>query len=241
MGIPYITPVPFFGNAKDRLLFRKSFSDLQQELYAKFDGHPVAGIFEGRIPILLIRDPEIIRNIMVRDFECFVDRLTTPIRPKSVNESMLLCLKGSEWRDVRHISTPIFTSGKMKAMSHLITDCTNQMINYLDKFYEGKEIEMKEFFGRFTLDVIASCAFGIQCDSLANPDAEFVKVIARFNELTLFNVIALILSVVVFQSSKLAKLLGVRFMNQETTAYLSKVVLNTKAKREVSHSFFCIL
>ncbi|KAF4519270.1 hypothetical protein B566_EDAN002159 [Ephemera danica] len=232
MGIPFIPPTPFFGNVADRLMFRKSFSDVQQELYTKFDGHAVAGIYEGRIPMLLIRDPELIKIVMVRDFECFIDRFTTTIRPKSVNESMLLCLKGTEWKDIRHISTPIFSSGKLKAMTHLITNCTEQMINYLDKFHYDEDIEMKEFFGRFTLDVIASCAFGVQCDSLANPEAEFVKVMSRFNDLSLFNIAALILSVVIFSSSTLAKLLGVRFMNQDTVNYLTKFVLDAKSRRE---------
>ena len=46
-------------------------------------------------------------------------------------------------------------------------------------------MEMKQFFERFTLDVIATCAFGIQCNSLKDPDAEFVKIASRFNDITL--------------------------------------------------------
>jgi hypothetical protein len=46
---------------------------------------------------------------------------------------------------------------------------------------------MKELFGRFTLDVIATCAFGVQCDSLKDRNAEFVKIAARFNDISLLN------------------------------------------------------
>jgi len=42
---------------------------------------------------------------------------------------------------------------------------------------------MKAFFERFTLEVIATCAFGIQINSLKDPDNEFVKIAARFNDI----------------------------------------------------------
>jgi hypothetical protein len=48
-------------------------------------------------------------------------------------------------------------------------------------------MEMKAFFERFTLEVIATCAFGIQCNSLKDPDNEFVKIAARFNDITFFD------------------------------------------------------
>jgi cytochrome P450 family 9 len=36
-------------------------------------------------------------------------------------------------------------------------------------------VEMKDLFTRFTNDVIATSAFGIQCDSLNNPKNEFYE------------------------------------------------------------------
>jgi cytochrome P450 family 6 len=52
---------------------------------------------------------------------------------------------------------------------------------------------MKAFFERFTLEVIATCAFGIQCNSLKDPDNEFVKIAARFFDVTFFNRILVVL------------------------------------------------
>lgn len=43
MGVFHIEPVFFFGNAKERVLFKKSFHEFHRELYFKFKGHRYAG------------------------------------------------------------------------------------------------------------------------------------------------------------------------------------------------------
>jgi hypothetical protein len=74
---------------------------------------------------------------------------------------------------------------------------------------------MKEFFGRFTLDVIAACAFGVQCDSLKDPEAEFVRIAATFNDITLPNRI-LIFFVILFVP-QFARFFPLSFLNKRVS------------------------
>ncbi len=43
-------------------------------MYNKADGHKYFGVYFLGMPTLTIRDPEIIRSILVKDFDHFVDR-----------------------------------------------------------------------------------------------------------------------------------------------------------------------
>lgn len=72
--------------------------------------------------------------------------------------------------------TPTFTSGKMKMMFHTIEAVGKELENCIDKLCEnGKAIDMKDLFARFTTDIIGSCVFGIEINSIKNPNAEFRK------------------------------------------------------------------
>lgn len=57
-----------------------------------------------------------------------------------------------------------------------LLQCGESFKEYLQKQAENEEtVEMKNVLNNFTLDVIASCAFGLEIDSFNNPDSEFKK------------------------------------------------------------------
>ncbi|XP_059479282.1 probable cytochrome P450 6a14 isoform X2 [Neocloeon triangulifer] len=238
MGVPFQKPHLLFGNTGKRITFKISYAEMLVELYQQFDGEKIAGIYEGRLPRLMIRDPELLRQVMVRDFDSFVDRAVISIHPNSYEENMMLSLRGSHWKAVRSVATPIFSSGKIKAMSHLVTKCADQISEYLDEYVipKGGEVDAKELFGRFTLDVIGTCAFGVQCNSLQDPDAEFVRVISKFMEMSIWMRVRLFFSLLICGSATLARLMGVHFMNQETVRYIAGLVFNSKKERVAQNS-----
>jgi cytochrome P450 family 6 len=62
----------------------------------------------------------------------------------------------------------------MKMMFQTLVDCGIELGTILEKSALDEEIiEIKDILARYSTDVISSCAFGIQCNSLKNPDAEF--------------------------------------------------------------------
>jgi cytochrome P450 family 6 len=83
--------------------------------------------------------------------------------------------KGIEWKNMRAKLTPTFTSGKMKMMFETVLSICEEMISYLNENEKSFEIEMKDILARFTTDVIGNVAFGLDINSMKNPDSMFRK------------------------------------------------------------------
>lgn len=129
-------------------------------------------------PILFVGDPELIKCIMVRDFDHFTDRRT--FRLKGGRDwylhNMLSGKTGSEWKALRALVSPIFTSGKIKHMFPLVCrNADNLVAHSLKQAATRPFVDMKDNFGRFSIDTIASCAFGIESNSLEDENSDFVK------------------------------------------------------------------
>lgn len=73
---------------------------------------------------------------------------------------------------MRATLSPAFTGSKMRLMFELVADCADDVVkHFLKKIENGEkiEVEMKDFFTRYTNDNIASCAFGLKINSFADP------------------------------------------------------------------------
>jgi cytochrome P450 len=133
LGIPYAKPTPFVGNLKECALLKTSTAEQLQRIYKEHSDKPYVGILTIDKPSLLIRDVELVKNILVNDSQSFIDHMIT------INEDLepvisrgLFLLKGQIWRQVRTSLTPVFTSGKIKMMFHLMDICCKQLADYLD-------------------------------------------------------------------------------------------------------------
>lgn len=72
--------------------------------------------------------------------------------------------------------TPAFSSGKIKSMFPLVCDKADVLVKTLMKqASENPHVDMKKMFGRYTTDAIASCAFGLECNSVVDETAEFPR------------------------------------------------------------------
>lgn len=70
-GVRFISPVIPFGNIKDMILLRKAIGETIKELYDAFPEEPFIGTYELTKPMLIIRDPELIKRVTMKDFSHF--------------------------------------------------------------------------------------------------------------------------------------------------------------------------
>lgn len=174
-GVHYIKPIPYFGNYKDVFLLQQNLGVFIANMYKKMEGHKFGGLFQLREPILLVRDPEVIKNVLVRDFNVLTDRGLFTGNKENPLSQHLFSMDGNKWKWLRAKLSPTFTSGRMKGMFPLIVDVGRQLATQVSqRIASGNcELEMKDLAARYSTDVIGSCVFGIECNSLAEPDSEF--------------------------------------------------------------------
>ncbi|XP_046422449.1 uncharacterized protein LOC124180747 [Neodiprion fabricii] len=175
-NVTEVPPKPFFGNFLDCCLFRQSASGCLNAVYQQAKGLPYIGFYIFDKPALMLRDPEINRRILIKDFSYFVDRYAKSAESDPIGSANLFLLKNPAWKSLRHKITPIFTSGKIRRMFHLMLAVGEDLDTHLSALQlegNGNIVEAKEIAVRFTTDVIASCAFGLRANCLNHPKAEF--------------------------------------------------------------------
>jgi len=74
-GINGPKPIPFFGNVAEFILGKKCMGDIYKEIYDRYSKESLVGIFLRGNPVLLLRDPEYIKQVLIKDFATFADRI----------------------------------------------------------------------------------------------------------------------------------------------------------------------
>ncbi|KAJ8888147.1 hypothetical protein PR048_007634 [Dryococelus australis] len=172
-GVHSMKPVVFFGNTKDKILMVRSFTDVQADIYRRTDGHKFVGFYDATTPVLMVKDLELIKNVLVRDFPCFMDR-GLPSDTRNPINANLFALGGSKWRKLRSKLTPTFTLAKIKTMSKLMVECSEELVEWLEDINSSEDVvEVKEVAAKYTTDVIGSCVFGLQINAIKDPNCEF--------------------------------------------------------------------
>ena len=130
---------------------------------------------------LIIHDPMMIKQILVRDSDHFVNRDRVEnnyVVDKYLGRSVLM-LRDQKWREMRTMLSPVYTSSKMKYMYSLLIESLEDFV----KFHEEKvklsggelEIETHDVFARITADGIATTALGFKGDCVRNKDSKIYE------------------------------------------------------------------
>ena len=229
-NVPYAKPTFPFGNFGDMFFFKASVGQLFENIYKELDGEKYGGTYALTKPGFIFRDPDIIKNVLVKDFFSFHDRGFFIDEETEPLTGHLFLLRGNRWRNLRVKLSPTFTSGKMKMMFQTLVECGHELGSILEKSANNEEIiEIKDILARYSTDVISSCAFGIQCNCLKNPDAEFRQWGRKLFAPSLrFSVILFIASI--FPS--LLRVLKVRLLDPKISKYFLSMVEETVSYRE---------
>ncbi|XP_076029316.1 cytochrome P450 6k1-like [Oratosquilla oratoria] len=223
--------IPILGHILILFSVTRSRFEFLHEIFEKTKA-PFVGLYEGLRPVLVVRDLRCLKSIMVKDFNHFVDR--RPFRLSDADadvREMLGFLNGEQWKELRAILSPVFTSSKLHELFPLLNAKSKKLVDWCLR-QEGRKVEMKAMFSRFTLDDIASCAFGLDSNSLDNEDDEFAKAAVKFTQPGFVSLLKLIAMAV---TPWLCKRLNVSLFHPAKQSLVNVTLQSLKDRKTCEH------
>lgn len=236
--------VPFIGSSINFLklvLGQISLPDIEKIFYddAKSTGSPFVGFSDAfSVPSYYITDLDLIKQLLVKDFDHFVNRrrVLNEDSPE-VFRKQVVNMEHEEWKGLRSKLSPTFTTGKIRKMFQIFGNSNQRLVEYLERLVgsSGGDINMCDVMGKYAMDVIASCAFGIDSKCFENPVgvmSEFEKygqdLQFKFKPAFLFRFVLNLLA------PWLAKFLRVEAFDAEPHKYFKRVILEVLKHRRAT-------
>uniref|UniRef100_A0A8C5RWF1 Cytochrome P450 3A n=1 Tax=Laticauda laticaudata TaxID=8630 RepID=A0A8C5RWF1_LATLA len=221
LGIPGPMPLPFIGTAFWLRHGRTNFDIACFKKYGK-----IWGTYEGRQPMLAITDPDLIKIILVKEsYSTFLNRGN--FFPRGQLNTSIVTAQDEQWKRIRTVLSPTFTSGKLKEMLPIIQSYVKNLSVLLQKKADQDElVDLKQIFGAYSMDVITSTSFGVNTDSINNPKDPFVQQVQKLMTSSL-------LSPLFILSCRLPLLekMNVNIFSNESMDFFTRSITKLKEKR----------
>lgn len=230
--IPHLKPSWLMGNLSE-LGKTKNMADLLQSVYKNGkDKDVISGFYSMFSPSLIVNDLELAKQILVKEFNNFSDRGVFTNEEHDILSGNMFSIGGDKWRFLRNKLSPVFTSGKMKMMYSVIADKGDNLVMAIEKASGHGSVNMKDIGNRFSVDVIVSCAFGMEPNTLKNEHPEYMKILKQIlGEEGITPIYILFL----FAFPKFAKFLNLSAFGRKAEAFFRDVIGGSINYRETNN------
>ncbi|CAG2179890.1 unnamed protein product, partial [Oppiella nova] len=135
----------------------------------------IFGMYTFTQKVININDADLLRDIFVKDFHVWPHHLDFHLGTSKLDKSLFFMPGNDDWKRQRSILSPVFTSGKLRAMMAHISEISDRFIQSLSQHeVSGEAIDIRKHVGAFAMDVISRCAYGIDVESIKNPNHPLV-------------------------------------------------------------------
>lgn len=224
--------LPLIGTTYRSILGRENICYDLKRVYDRFPNEHIVGMYNfGGKPSYLIRDPELIKQVTITNFDHFMNhQFAFPEESEEIMGRSLLVMRNEKWRRMRAAISPAFTGSRMRLMHGLIVDTAKEFVTSLGKEVDSGSIEFdtKDLFGRYTNDIIANCAFGIKINSMENKTNEFFE---NGRKLTTFTVIQGLKLLGIIKIPAIMSFLKIKIFGEEESSFFRSVILNNVEQR----------
>uniref|UniRef100_A0A6M2CHS3 Putative cytochrome p450 midgut overexpressed n=1 Tax=Rhipicephalus microplus TaxID=6941 RepID=A0A6M2CHS3_RHIMP len=138
----------------------------------------VFGFFIGDAPFMVVKDLDMINDIFIKESNNFSGRghMFNMQEQQPIFAKYMIFAKGSLWKISRNCMSQFFTSSKLKSVMPSLLHAQQQFIDILGEHSDSEvDVDINSLCERFTFDVIAKAAFGIDTDVQRNPENPLFK------------------------------------------------------------------
>ncbi|RWS02941.1 Cytochrome P450 3A24-like protein, partial [Dinothrombium tinctorium] len=160
-GINGPKPHLFFGNMRE---LHKEGNVVCVNKWMKEYG-PIFGYYDGGRRVLIINEPNILKQIQIKEFKKFSHRFRLLKGGSSGDPRMkyeLISVGGHSWKELRTILRQAFTASKLKNAIKCFNDPVDTLIGKIDQHAaKGEEFDIYPLFQGLTMESIGRSAFGV--------------------------------------------------------------------------------
>lgn len=134
---------------------------------------------------------------------------------------------------MRATLSPAFTGSKMRQMFDFVRDVGQQTATTMkDEIKAGTDnkFEFKALAMKFTVDVIATCAFGIEVNSFKNPENDFYKLASKLQTVSFSKQLIKFFGFMI--APKLMKIMNIHLIDENINDFFRQATVETMRIRE---------
>ncbi|XP_014216993.1 cytochrome P450 6k1-like [Copidosoma floridanum] len=179
LGVKHLEPSFPFGNFGKCTFLRQSIHEFLDQIYYEGKEEKMVGFYVLDRPYIMLRDPELLRSVFIKDFNLFTNKLMSNNKSDPFGTHALFLMESPPWKKIRQNMSPMFTSGKLKKNFDLMLSICKDLDTYLNSVgvndQIAKPIEIQEVLLKLMTDIIGITAYNIKFNSLTNSESPFQK------------------------------------------------------------------
>ena len=143
-----------------------NFSEFIRLAYEENKGHSMVGIYKGTRPVLIVRDPNLVKTVLQSNFSSFHEngRKVVPEADPLLSKHPLFSY-GEAWSTGRKRLTYAFSNVRLKILFAAVSGVCKKFEDFLNRRLKTSskyEVDLKSLFSRFTGEIVANAGLSIE-------------------------------------------------------------------------------
>ncbi|KAK1131285.1 hypothetical protein K0M31_017572 [Melipona bicolor] len=166
-GIPTVKGcVPLLGHMLPIITKRMNFAEFTRLAYEEHKDHSMIGIYKGTRPVLIVRDPNLVKIVLQSNFSNFQEngrKVVAEVDPLLSKHPLFTY--GEAWSTGRNQLTRAFSNVRLKTLFPAVSGVCKKFEDFLNgrlKTSNKYEVDMKTLFSRFAGEIVANGGLGIE-------------------------------------------------------------------------------